>query len=137
MRAKKKPDTQTQIDQILAQIKAVKSDVEKTKIKAAKHEKRLKNIQAHEVEKYLDSIREDSENLHKRLQLMITKICVATELHFLAKTIYAEDSELLHLAILDAFDLADDWWQEMQDKSLSEWKNTILEIYQNESEILQ
>jgi hypothetical protein len=99
----------------------------KIKLRLNKAEKRLSNIEPRTLEKTLIKMDERADYLSSRLQLIITKITVATELCFLARQSGIEQESFIALKIIRCFDNDDEWWRGKKEYTLAEWFDVISE----------
>lgn len=83
-----------------------------------RHEKRLAQIVPHETEQFLTAIRQDTEELHKRLQLMILKMAVLTEVPRICKP---QMRAAIFNAIRECLDFEDSWWIKRENWTMAEW----------------
>lgn len=89
--------------------------------KMSEANKRLDRFEPHLVEKHLDSLEEKVTDLNRRVQAMILRHVVLTEVCYAVRKEAPEHVNKIQGSILDMFDNDDAWWYERREMTIGGW----------------
>lgn len=91
----------------------------------AKTAERLMHFEPHQVERDLDSFAIRTAELASRLQAMILRITVCTEIAYSARILRADGIESILTGLIELLDEPDDFWLKSQNRTIGDWIKTL------------
>lgn len=89
---------------------------------------RLNKIEPHKVEKQLDQIAPRVDELAKRLQAMIIRVTVCTEIAYAARILEPTRTNGICAALIDLLDRPDEYWRSKEHRTIGDWLKDVAPV---------